>query len=324
MLVNCVLYKQGMKSADIKVEDIDVALRDPLAFVWVAFNEPSETEIASIAEEFSLHPLAIEDAMKGHQRPKIEEYDETLFVVLKPAEWYAERGEKLHFGEVHLFVGKQFIVSLRRGVAKGFGNVRKRCESEPENLQKGAGFVQYAIMDEVVDRYFPVIEALEAELEVLEEHILHRQHLRATLAKLYRLKIDTLSLRHVITPLLEATGKLTGGRVPIVAQGSTEYFRDVYDHLTRIHAAVDDLRETINTALTVNVSMSSLESAEQGKKLTAYAAMIAAPTLLAGIWGMNFKHMPELDWVWGYPMALGLMLTTVLTIRRQFKKAKWI
>src|SRR5512137_155364 len=321
MLVNCVAYQDGRKIADIPVEDISEYVERPECLVWVALKDPSAAELDTLQEEFSLHPLAVEDARKGHQRPKIEEYGDSLFVVLQTVE---VAGDELSVGEVDVFVGKNSVLSVRTLSEQGFAGVRARCEREPELLRQGAGFVLYALMDAVVDRYFPVIDFLEQKLEVAEDQIFTGAPARASVEALYLLKRQLTTLQHAVRPLLEATGKLYGGRVPAICVGTQDYFRDVYDHLLRINQSIDSLRETVATAMSVNLSLISLQENETTKRLASYAALIAVPTLIAALYGMNFQHMPELSWVYGYPAALGFMAGVDLWLFSRFRKAGWL
>lgn len=321
MLINCAAYEDGRKLADIRIEDIDVWLKRPGCFVWVALRDASDDELRQMQQEFDLHELAVEDARHGHQRPKIEEYGATLFVVMKLPE--LKQGE-LEFGEVMIFVGTNFVLSVRNDSPFGFLGVRERCEREPEHLRQGAGFVLYALMDAVVDRYFPVVDALETELEGIESQIFDRGAARWNIERLYGLKRRASEVRHAIAPLVEVVGKLHGGRVPAVCVNTQEYFRDVHDHLTRINAAIEAMRETIATAIQVNLSMVTIEESETTKRLAAWAAIFAVSTALAGIWGMNFEHMPELQWRWGYPMALAVIAVSAGLLYRRFRRVGWL
>ena len=321
MLVNCVAYESGRKVADIAPEAISDYLARPGFFVWVALKDPDEAELARMADEFGLHPLAVEDAHKGHQRPKIEEYGDSLFAVMHVLEPGAS---EMKVGEVSLFVGPNYILSVRRGTEHGLVAVRERAEREPELLRHGAGFVFYAIMDNIVDRYFPVVDALEVELEAIEKRIFAGEAVRANVEALYDLKFRAMVVRHAVEPLIDAVQKLYGGRVPRVCVGTQEYFRDVYDHLLRVSQQLDGLRDMVITAMQVNLSMISLAESEVTKRLAAYAALVAVPTMIAGIYGMNFKHMPELDWMIGYPLTLALMAGIDMYVWRRLKKARWL
>ncbi len=325
MLINCVAYQNGSKLGDIPVAEISEYVTRPECFVWVALFEPTEDEIDEMAKEFDLHPLAVEDAHKGHQRPKIEEYDDSLFVVLQTLEPVSEAVDAaLTDGEVAIFVGRNYVLSVRHRTQKGFNDVRARCEREPELLRHGSGFVLYALMDTVVDRYFPILDAMESELEQIEENIFVRNAARSNIESLYALKQKLMLLKHAIDPLMEATGKLYGGRVPQVCAGMGEYFRDVYDHLHRIHATIEGIRDMLTTAIQVNLGMISLAESEVTKKLAAWAAIIAVPTMVAGIYGMNFEHMPELKWTFGYPLAIATMVAVDVYLYVRFKKTRWL
>ena len=322
MLVNCVAYRDGRKVADISVAEIGASLDQPNSFVWVALKDPEPEEIAQLGEEFAFHELAIEDAQHGHQRPKLEEYGASLFVVMHTIELEPD-GEELQAGEVSVFVGRKYVVSVRRGTRQGFVNVRRRAEEEPELLRHGPAYVLYALMDAIVDRYFPVIDALTEEIERLEETIFAGQTTRANIAALYDLKRKLARLERASLPLLEVTGKLHGGRVPPTCVNLQDYFRDVHDHLIRLGQSIDHLRDMVSTAISVNLSLVTLQENEIVKRLAAYASLVAVPTLIAGIYGMNFDYIPELRWWWGYPMALALMVVTDLYLAYRFKKANW-
>jgi magnesium transporter len=230
----------------------------------------------------------------------------------------------LNVGEVSVFAGPNFVLSIRNRSRQDLLGVRARAEHEPHLLALGPGYVLYAIMDAVVDRYFPVIEALEAELEAIEDHIFEAQSLRRNVQLLYELKQRMTVVRHAVAPLLDETGKLVRGRVPRVCESQREYFRDVYDHLERMDAALERLRETIGTAIQVNLAMATIEESETTKRLAAWAGIFAVATAFAGIWGMNFEHMPELHWLWGYPAALGLISAICLFLYWRFRRAGWL
>jgi magnesium transporter len=321
MLVNCVAYQDGKKLASIQPPEIHEYLRKTGCVVWVALFEPSPEEMAQIQEEFDLHPLAIEDATRGHQRPKIEEYGDSLLVVLHMLD---DRGEGLQVGEVVVFAGSNYVVSVRHRTEQGFTGVRARCEREPALLGFGSAYILYAIMDSVVDRYFPILDAAESRLEEIEAQIFTTRDSRATLEALYALKQRIVTLKHATAPLLEAVGRLHGGRVPPLVARVPEYFRDVYDHLLRINQGVDGLRESVTTMMSVNLSLLTIHESEVTKRLAGYAALVAVPTLVAGVYGMNFTHMPEIDWPWGYPLAMALMVGIDLYLFRRFRKAGWL
>ena len=322
MLVNCAAYQNGKKLGDIPEEQIHDYVARPDCFVWVALREPDPEKLLQMQEAFDLHPLAVEDARNGHQTPKIEEYGDSLFVVVKMIEMAADG--YLAVGEIDIFVGPNYILSVRRGVEKGFGDVRARSEREPELLKHGSSYVLYALMDSAVDRYFPILNALEVELEQIEQRIFAGGNARVNLEDLYGLKQKLVTMKHAIAPLLEAVGKLYGGRVPQVCSNLQDYFRDVGDHLMRLNQTIDAIRDMVITAISVNLSMITLEESATMKALAAYAALVAVPTLIAGIYGMNFQHMPELHWIFGYPAALALMAGIDMYIFHRLKKAGWL
>ena len=321
MLINCAVYQEGQKLSDIPVEDISNWLAKPGCLTWVALRDASLVEMTQMQEEFNLHPLAIEDATHGHQRPKIEEYGDTVFVVMHLLEVHQD---EIKVSEVAIFVGPNFVLSVRNGSKQDFLGVRERCEREPELLKLGSGFVSYALMDAVVDRYFPLVEALESDLEDVEAQIFERGSARWNIERLYALKHRSSMLRHSVVPLLEVVGKLHGGRVPAVCMNSQEYFRDVHDHLARINSALDTIRDTITTAIQVNLSLVTIEESEVTKRLAAWAAIFAVSTALAGIWGMNFEFMPEIKWKYGYPMALGVIGSIAGILYWRFRRQGWL
>lgn len=321
MLINCVAYQEGKKLKDILIEEISDYLTIPGCFVWVALQDAELAELEKMREEFDLHALAVEDAWHSHQRPKIEEYGDSVFAAMHLVEM---DGDQLKVGEVDIFVGLNYVLSVRNRSHDGFLGVRARCEREPHLLSQGAGFVFYALMDAVVDRYFPVLDALETELENIEEHIFVKGSALSNIERLYALKRKVMILRHAVAPLMENAGKLHRGRVPKVCVNTQEYFRDVYDHLNHINTSIDTIRDTIGTAIQVNLSMVTIEDSEVTKRLAAWAGVFAVATAFAGIWGMNFEVMPELQWKYGYPTALAAISLVCGILYRRFKKAGWL
>lgn len=321
MLVNCVAYQDGRKLGDIAKSEISDYVARPECFVWVALKDPEPAELLEMQAEFDLHELAVEDAMGGHQRPKIEEYGDSMFTVLKIPQL---EGTEIEVGELDIFVGRNYVLSVRHRTNPGFKAVRERAESEPELLKVGAGFVFYALMDNVVDRYFPLVDALEVQLEEIEERIFADESARTNIRDLYALKHKLMVMRRTVEPLIEVLHKLYGGRVPAIAQGVQDYFRDVYDHLLRLSAQLDGLRDMVITAMSVNLSLINMGTTDITKRLAAYAALVAVPTLIAGIYGMNFEVMPELKQWWGYPFAIGMMAGIDFFLWRKFRKAGWL
>ncbi|MEO8362716.1 MAG: magnesium/cobalt transporter CorA [Vicinamibacteria bacterium] len=321
MLVNCAVYQMGKKVEDIPLSDIGRYSTRPDCFVWVAFKDATPEELQVVKQEFGLHELAVEDAQHGHQRPKMDEYGLSLFVVLQLLEM---RGDELEHGEVGIFCGPRFVVSVRRNAEHGFSDVRRRSEEEPELLKHGPAYVLYALMDAVVDRYAPVLDALNEQVDSIEEKIFAGETTREHIEALYGLKRKLISLDRATSPLLEVLGKLHGGRIPSICVGLDEYFRDVYDHVLRLKTVIDSLRDMVITAITVNLSLITMAENEVTKRLAAYAALAAVPTMIAGVYGMNFEQMPELKWAFGYPFALAMMVGIDLYLVYRFKKAKWM
>lgn len=322
MLINCVAYRQGQRLSDFSLDELPAHVGQPDSFVWVALRDPDDAELARMQKTFNLHELAVEDAHHGHQQPKVEEYGETLFAVINTIELDAT--DELRIGQVSVFAGPGFVLSLRSGSKQGLLGVRERAEREPQLLRQGPGFVLYAVMDAIVDRYFPIIESFDTELEAIESQIFEPGMARANIERLYLLKQRITTVRHAVSPLLEAVAKLASERAPGVCLHSRAYFRDVNDHLMRIQRTLETLRDSIGTAIQVNLSMVTIEESEVTKRLAAWAGIFGAATAFAGIWGMNFDHMPELHWRWGYLAALGLIGTTCGVLYWRFRRAGWL
>jgi magnesium transporter len=321
MLVNSVAYRDGRKITDVAREDIHAWLARKDCILWVAVRDPETHELDQLEEQFNLHPLAIEDAHHGHQRPKFEEYGDSLFFVMHMIE---PDGDELRVGEVNIFVTSNYVLSVRSRSGRNFQDVRTRCEREPELMRHGTGYILYALMDAVVDRYFPILDDIETQLETIEDQIFSGKSPGANIEALYGIKQDLMTLKHATAPLLEAVSKLYGGRVPQVCTGLGDYYRDVSDHLVRINQSIDAAREMVTTAISVNLSLITLQENEVTKRLAGYAALVAVPTLIAGIYGMNFQHMPELAWHWGYPLSLTAMVIIDGYLFYRFRKAKWL
>ena len=322
MLINCVAYQNGSKLAEIPVAEISDYLTRPDCFVWVALKDATDAELTTMQAEFGLHELAIEDARHGNQRPKVEEYGDTLFAVVHTVEMTPT--DEIVTGEVDIFVGTNFVLSVRNRSRQNLLQVRERSEREPQLLRHGPAFVFYALLDAVVDRYFPIIDRLETELEAVEDQIFEPGTSQSNIQRLYELKREIGIVRHAVAPLIDAVHKLFSGRVPAVCENNREYFRDVFDHLLRMNGSLDNLRDTIGTAIQVNLAMVAIEETVVNKRLAAWAGIFAVISAFAGIWGMNFKNMPELEWHYGYPLALATITIVCLVLYRQFKKSGWL
>ncbi|MDP9089660.1 MAG: magnesium/cobalt transporter CorA [Pseudomonadota bacterium] len=322
MLISCAAYQDGTKIGDITLAQVPEHLHRPQCFVWVALYEPDTDELAAMQTLFDLHPLAVEDALAGYQRPKVEEYGDCLFTVLHLIE---PNGDEFVQGELAIFAGRQYVLSVRRRAQKGFSEVRARVERQPQLLRQGPGFVLYALIDAAVDRYFPILDGLEDELDAIEQRLFAPQAKpRENIESLYALKQRLLIMKHAVAPLLEGVSNLSGARVPALCGSLADYFRDIYDHLQRLNQSADSIRDTIATAISVNLSMVTLQENETMKRLAAYAALLAVPTMIAGIYGMNFEHMPELKWRYGYGISLLFMGAIDLYLYFRFKKAQWL
>jgi magnesium transporter len=322
-VVNCAAYLDGRRVGSIEIENIKETLQHPNKFLWVGLHEPGEETLQQFQRELSLHDLAIEDAHNAHQRPKIETYGDTLFVVLRTAQINKE-GNGIDFGETHFFVGHNFLVTIRHGSSISYIDVRRRCENTPQLLQKGQGFALYAVMDSIVDQYFPVIEVLEEQLQKIEEKVFKDKPTRETTEDIYQLKRELLEIKRAVSPLIDICNRLMRFDIRLISTETQPYFRDIYDHALRINEMVDHARELLNTALEANFSLISISQSEVSKKFAGWAAIIAVPTMVAGFYGMNFKFMPELSWYYGYPLVVTFTISLCIFIYFLFRKSGWL
>jgi magnesium transporter len=322
-IVNCVSYAAGRREKAVEIEKVGEVLTQPDHFIWIGLHEPDKELLEGVQKEFGIHELAIEDAFCAHQRPKIEVYGDLLFVVLRTAQMNKER-RHIDFGETHFFVGAQYLVSVRHGSSLSYTDVRTRCETKPHLLRKGPGFALYALMDSIVDQYFPVVDALEAELQTLEEQIFGKTFSRDTTAQIYELKRELLEVKRAVSPLIDMCNRLIRFDLELIPEDTRPYFRDVYDHAIRLNEMIDSLRELLTTALEANFSLISISQNEVMKRFAGWAAIIAVPTMIAGIYGMNFQWMPELHWAYGYPFALFMTLGSSVLLYFFFKRSGWL
>jgi magnesium transporter len=323
-IVDCAVYEDGRRrDGQVPLDKAyDACRADDSAWVWIGLYEPTGDEFDSVRREFELHPLAVEDAIKAHQRPKLETYGETLFIVLKTAR-YHDAEEVVEFGEILLFVGAGFIISVRHGRAAELHDVRKQVEAKPELLQCGPSAALYAIVDRVVDEYEPVIAGIEDDIEEVEEEVF--SPVRTNLAqRIYKLKREVIEMHRATAPLIGPLQALAQGQFDLVRDPMLEYFRDVYDHAVRANEAVDGFRESLAAALNANLTQVSVQQNDDVRKISAWAAIVAVPTLISGIYGMNFRHMPELSWPVGYPAALVAMLLVATALYRYFRHVGWL
>jgi magnesium transporter len=321
MVVGCAAYEDGRKVADLDIDHLEAFETAKGRFVWIGLHEPSSELMQKVQQRFGLHELAIEDALRAHQRPKLEVYGESLFLVLQTAQRVEHTTQ---FGETHIFAGRGYIITVRHGPSSSYKEVRARCESRPRMLKKGEDFVLYALMDFIVDNYMPVVDAIESEVDELDEFVFKRAFRRRTVEQIYELKRDLLALRRVVGPVVDIASRLTRFDLPVVDKHTHPYFRDVLDHAIRVNDALDYLRELLNSALEVNLLLASVDQSEITKKLASWAAILAVPTAVAGIYGMNFDYMPELRWPYGYPALMLAMLIACSTLFWLFKRAKWL
>ena len=318
----CVAYdRSGQRVGDIPLESISDMLALPDRFVWVGLYEPDAALLAQMQEEFGLHPLAVEDAGKAHQRPKLEAYGESLFVVARSA---SRSGVHVRFGETHIFLSRNYILTIRHGDSSGYTTVRRNAEQTPALLAQGPGYALYAVLDAIVDGYLPIVEAYRAELEELEGEIFARQWRRGTLKRLYAMQRELTRLRLAVAPLQDVLAQLQRLHDDVMPEAVRPYFRDVNDHANRINDTVGALREMLSAAMNVSVSLVTLEQNEVVKRLAGWAALLAVPTLLTGWFGMNFHHMPELDWRWAYPSLIVFTLGLCGGLYYALKRSRWL
>ncbi|MGY0487562.1 magnesium/cobalt transporter CorA [Streptomyces sp. WG-D5] len=333
MIVDCAIYREGRRierPADFS-DALDEARAAGDAFVWIGLHEASEEEFDRVTEEFGLHPLAVEDALKAHQRPKLEVYDDSLFVVLKPVV-YEPESDKVSTGELMLFLGDSFVVTVRHGEGAPLKAVRQRLEAEPEFLKQGPTAVLYSVADATVDHYLEVATELQTDLEELETEVFSPEGggTRDTASRIYTFKRQILEFRRATGPLAMPMARLAGvgpwglAAVPFVHEEARPFFRDVNDHLTRVNESVDGLDRLVSDILSAHLAQMSVRQNDDMRKISAWAAMAAVPTMIAGIYGMNFEHMPELHWVWAYPAVIALMAVLELLLFRLFKRRGWL
>jgi magnesium transporter len=322
MVVNSVAYSaDGRRLRDITVEEISDVLDTPDDWVWVGVREPTEELLDKLQEEFGLHELAVEDAHNAHQRPKIEIYGESLFIVAHTAQVVAG---KIAFGETHVFMGKRYIVTIRHGASLSYAAARRGCEQSQEMLAFGPSYSLYAVLDFIVDNFFPIVREFREELQELEEAVFEETFKRETIRRLYLLKKELVSLRLAIAPLQDILGQLVRLHPEVIRDAVRPYFRDVQDHVARVTDAINSMREMLGAAMNVNLSLITVRQNEVVKRLAGWAALLAAPTLLASWYGMNFHGMPEVTSRYGYPIIIGATAAVCIGLFVVLKRAKWL
>ncbi len=327
MLINCSLYKDGIKQKNLTIDEIPQWTDKQDHVLWAAFNNADDVLLDKIQDIFKLNELAVEDTgqpvdfAEQNQIPRIVEYQNTIFIMANMLEY---KNNQIEAGEMTLFVGSNYVLSFRKNSDHRFTNVRDRCEREPDLLKLGPGYILYAILDEIVDRYFPLLNRIEDEMVMIEKEMFTKKDTKKLIEKLYQLKTQTTDLRHATMPLSEVLGKLHGGRVPTVCMNVQDYFNDIHNHLIRINKSIENFRDGITTSVQVSLALVTIEESETTKKLAAWAAIFGVCTTGVGIWGMNFKHMPELDWQYGYPLSLLIIFGAAYYIYKKFKKSGWL
>jgi magnesium transporter len=314
-------YVSGKRVADVAIEEAGAWSKRPGHVVWIGLFEPSDELLRRVQAQFDLHPLAIEDAGNAHQYPKIEQYGEALFIVARTAQLVDRR---IAFGETHLFVGRGYVVSVRHGVSTSYTAVRKRCEACPITLAHGEDYILYAILDFIVDNYAPVLESIQAEVETIEDSVLAAALEQAEIERLYMLRRDLLRLRNAVVPLVEVCGRLEHADVMPIDHAMRPMFRDVTDHVRRVQEEIDALREVLAFAFEASLMTGQAQQTTITRKLAAGAAILAVPTAIAGVYGMNFQNMPELKTEYGYFVVLTVIVTVCVTLFLTFRRQGWL
>ncbi|UOA10800.1 magnesium/cobalt transporter CorA [Methylobacter sp. S3L5C] len=321
MIMKCVAYQNGVSIGDVTIEDISEVLKQENTFIWLGLLEANSELLAQIQEEFGLHDLAIEDACSAHQRPKVDEFGESLFIVLHTADL---AGEQVKFGETHIFLGPRFLVTIRHGYSCSHSKIRERCEAMPKQLAKGPGFALYSIMDFIVDNYMPVIDGLQARFDSLESAIFKYQPSRQTMEDLYELKRELMLLEGAITPVIDICNELMRLHNEFIPKDVRVYFRDIVDHIKRIDQKIHGMREMLVAAMQVHLTFETVRQNEVVKRLAGWGAILAIPTMVFSWYGMNFRYMPELDWQYSYPVVVVGVVLGSLFLYWRLKKSDWL
>lgn len=321
MVRYCIVYAHGQAQGNIDIEQIKETLAREDTFIWLALQEPSEKLLLTLQQEFDLHELAIEDARAAHQRPKLEQYGSSLFIVMQTAMLWDER---VHLGETHMFVGSRFFITIRHGPSISYTQARERLESTPERMAKGSAMAAYAVMDFIVDNYHPILQTLQEKFEQLETEIFHGRFERDTIGRLYELKRELLVLRGAAAPVLDITDELMRFHPHLIPKDVRPYYRDIHDHVSRLIASVDEIREMLTAAMQVNLAFVSVEQNEAVRRLAGWGAILAIPTVVFSLYGMNFKNMPELGWPYGYHVTLGATALACIWLYRRLKQYGWL
>ena len=322
MVVNCVAYSaDGRRLRNITLDEISDVIATPDQWVWVGLHEPDEELLEKLRGEFGLHELAVEDAHNAHQRAKIEMYGESLFIVAQTAQVV---GGKIAFGETHAFIGRNYLLTIRHGASLSYAGARRECEQTPEMLASGPSYGLYSVLDFIVDNFFPLVREFREKLQELEDEVFQETFERETIRRLYDLKKELVALRLAIAPLQDILNQLSRQYPNLIRDEVRPYFRDVFDHAARINESTDTMREMLTAALSVNLALVTVAQGEVVKRLAGWAALLAAPTLLASWYGMNFHHMPELDKPWAYPGMIAVTFGVCAGLYLVLRRAKWL
>ena len=326
MIVDNALYRNGER-VDLDLDNQDLAgvrakATDTGDFVWVGLHQPDTEELEAVADLYDLHPLAVEDAIRAHQRPKVERYGDSLFIVLKTL-WYVDEEDAVETGEISLFVGHKFVVTVRHGSGGALAEARHQLEQMTNVLAHGPSAVVYAVCDQVVDRYEEVAGSLQEDVDEVETSVFSTERTNDA-ARIYVLKRELAEMRRAVTPLREPMKNFADGSVSGIHSDAGPYFRDVADHLARVAETIDSLDSLLSTAFEAHTAQISIQQNDDMRRISAAVGLVAAPTLVAGIYGMNFDHMPELHWLFGYPMALLMMFGSSLFVFIISKRAGWL
>jgi magnesium transporter len=330
-VVNCVTYQDGVRvpgCADL-VDAVKMVRKSGEGFVWLGLHEPTDQEFAGVAELFDLHPLAVEDAVEAHQRPKLEHYGDTLFAVFKTVcyvehEQLTATSEVVNTGEIMAFVGEDFVITVRHGRHGSLGPLREELEAHPQQLAKGPAAVLHAIADHVVDDYLSVTDAVQADIDQVETEVFSEGSARLDPGRIYQMKRELLELKRAVVPLGRPVEDLATRPIRVVAPEIQAYFRDVLDHLIRAKEQIASFDELLNSILQAHLAQVTVAQNEDMRKITAWAAVIAVPTMVCGVYGMNFDHMPELHWRFGYPLVMAVMAAACLALYRGFRRNGWL
>ena len=327
MIINSVIYSRsnGHKIDNVEIGEIAEKLKNPDYFLWLGLKEPDEKLMQRVRHQLQLHELAVEDAHRANQRTKLEEYENHFFLSMQTAHCEEEKQNRLvKFGETHIFAGSNFIVSVRHGGSTSYSALRDRLEQNPKLMMRGPGYILYALIDFVVDNYFPVATSLREKLDELEKRIFTNRLNRKTIQTLFESKRELSRLQLAVAPLMDVCNELMLMESPIISKKLSPYFRDIHDHILRIQDTIKIISEMLGTALDVHIALVTVSQNETVKKLASWAGLLAVPTMFASFWGMNFQHMPELSWALGYPLALLIMGGTSVLLYRTFKKNGWL